>query len=42
MKKQLLMVQDADDLILGVMWHDDADVGPVPTQAAAIPGTRLV
>jgi len=42
MKKQLLMVQDADDLILGVMWHDDADFGPIPTQAAAIPGTRLV
>lgn len=42
MKKQLLMVQLRDAQILGVMWHDDADAGPVPTQAGPIPGTYCV
>ncbi len=42
MMKPLLMVRDTDSLVLGVMWHEDPDDGPIKPQAGPLPGTRLV
>lgn len=40
--KPLLMVRDTDSLVLGVMWHEDPDDGPIKPQAGPLPGTSLV
>ncbi len=40
--KPLLMVRESDNQVLGVMWHDDPDAGPVKPQAEAPAGVRLV
>lgn len=42
MMKPLLMVRDSDNLVLGVMWHEDPDDGPIRPQAGPLPGTSLV
>ena len=42
MMKPLLIVRDTDSLVLGVMWHEDPDDGPIKPQAGPLPGTRLV
>ncbi|WP_305821402.1 hypothetical protein [Massilia brevitalea] len=42
MMKPLLMVRDTDSLVLGVMWHEDPDDGPIKPQASPLLGTRLV
>lgn len=36
------MVRDSDNVIIGVMWHDDADAGPIKPQAEAPEGVTLV
>ncbi|HBI69614.1 MAG TPA: hypothetical protein DDZ22_11515 [Massilia sp.] len=42
MMKPLLMVRDTDSFVLGVMWHEDPDDGPIKPQAGPLPGTILV
>lgn len=40
--KALLLIDEADEAIAGVMWHDDADAGPILPQAKAPIGMRLL
>jgi len=42
MMKPYLMVRDTDGIVLGVMWHEDPDDGPVKPQAGPLSGTHLV
>ena len=42
MKIPFYMVRDSDQVIVGVMWHDDPDEGPVTVQAGAPEGVTLV
>lgn len=42
MKKQFLMVREADSLIHGTSWEEDPDDGPVLPQGAHEPGVVLI
>ena len=42
MQKSYLMVRDSDSVILGLLWNDDDNAGPVPPQQVAPEGVTLV